>query len=89
MHVTHIEKGEHIPARHPGVSGGAVILKELQEPAPVRMPALRKAQDIGHAPSLPGNIILVAGEKMATAIACGLTIGVGNVLKARQRPNLG
>jgi hypothetical protein len=53
------------------------------------MPALRKAQDIGHAPSLPGNIILLAGEKMATAIARGLTIGVGNVLKARQRPNLG
>ena len=88
MHVTHVEEGKHVPARHPGVSGGAVILKELQEPTPVRMPALRQAEHIGHAPGLPRKVIAMAGEKMPSAIARGLPISVGDVLKARQRPHL-
>ena len=52
------------------------------------MPTFRQAKHIGHAPGLPRNIIAMAREKMPSAIARGLTISVGDVLKARQRPHL-
>ena len=52
----------------------AACVVELQHSAPIRSPAPCQIDNIGSDAVLAGDVIIVAGEKMARQIACSLPI---------------
>ena len=82
MHMMDIKQSEAIEFWRPGVTRRTVLPVELQQTAPIGVPAWAETQDIGDTPALVLLDIVVAGEEIARRIPGGLSRGAADVIKS-------